>query len=120
MSLIRMGFKFAIDIFIGGDILFDGLRFYPKPYGSVTMAVWIKLDTNLGIQSVFDTVGGRASTHREGQYHLEVDNGRVRWFHRNERHVTIFSVLTRPLIETGNWMHLAVTYDGVLGMARVG
>ena len=86
----------------------------------MTIALWIKLDKNLGEQSVFDTAGGTASTHRDGQYHLEVINGRVRWFHRNERHVTIFSVLTKPLLKTGYWTHLAVTYDGVIGIAKVG
>ena len=111
---------FAINVCLGGDILFDGPRFYPKPNGSVTMAVWIKLDKNLGAQSVFDTIGGNASTHRQGQYHLEVNNGSVRWFHRNELSVTIFSVVTKPLIETGKWVHLAVTYDGVIKTAKVG
>ena len=111
---------FASNVCLGGDILFDGLRFYPKPSGSVTMAVWIKLDTNIGAQSVFDTIGGNASTHRWGQYHLEVNNGSVRWFHRNELSVPIFSVVTKPLIETGKWVHLAVTYDGVIKTAKVG
>ena len=111
---------FAINVCLGGDILFDGPRFHPKPNGSVTMAVWIKLDTNLGAQSVFDTIGGNASTHRQGQYHLEVNHGSVRWFHRNELSVTIFRVVTKPLIETGKWMHLAVTYDGVIKTAKVG
>ena len=111
---------FAINVCLGGDILFDGPRFYPKPNGSVTMAVWIKLDKNLGAQSVFDTIGGNASTHRQGQYHLEVNNGSVRWFHRNELSVTIFSVVTKPLIETGKWVHLAVTYDGAIKTAKVG
>ena len=110
---------FAIDVCSGSDILFDGPRFYPKPNVSVTMTVWIKLETNLGEQSVFATVGGNASTHSQGHYHLEIKNGSVRWFHRNEREVTIFSVLTKPLIEIGNWTHLAVTYDGVSGVARV-
>ena len=110
---------FAIDVCSGSDILFDGPRFYPKPNVSVTMTVWIKLETNLGEQSVFATVGGNASTHSQGHYHLEIRNGSVRWFHRNEREVTIFSVLTKPLIKIGNWMHLAVTYDGVSGVARV-
>ena len=118
--LLHIGFIFDIDVGLGGDILFDGPRFYPKPYSSITITVWIKLTTNLGRQSVFDTIGGNASTHTKGQYHLEIVGGRVRWFHRNEREKDIFSVETNPLIEIGNWMHLAVTYDGVFGMARVG
>lgn len=83
------------------------------------MAVWVKLETNRGIQSVFDTVGGAMSNHREGQYHLEIDNGRIRWFHRNERRVTIFSVLTEPLITEGNWTHVTGTYSGLQREAKV-
>ena len=117
---MHIGFIFDIDVGLGGNILFDGPRFYPMPYSSITITVWIKLNTNLGRQSVFDTVGGNASTHTQGQYHLEINYGRVRWFHRNERGKVIFSVQANPSIEIGNWMHLAVTYDGVFGMARVG
>ena len=105
-----------INVCIGGDILFDGLRFFPKPRVSVTMAVWIKLNTTLSDQSVFGTAGRTVSI-----YHLEVKHGgNVRWFHRNEQGVVIFGVNTKPLIKTGKWTHLAATYDGVLGMARVG
>ncbi|XP_057309168.1 uncharacterized protein LOC130647358 isoform X2 [Hydractinia symbiolongicarpus] len=104
---------------LGGDILLDGANFSPKPRDSITMAVWVKLETNRGIQSVFDTVGGAMSNHREGQYHLEIDNGRIRWFHRNERRVTIFSVLSEPLITEGNWTHITGTYSGLQREAKL-
>ena len=117
---MRVGFIFVIDVDLGGDILFDGPSFYPKPYRSITITVWIKLNTTFGRHSVFDTIGGNASAHGNGQYHLEVNSGRVRWFHRNESGKNIFSVTPNSLIKVGNWTHLAVTYDGVLGMAKVG
>lgn len=111
---------FVINVCLGGDILLDGPRFYPKPYSFVTITVWIKLDTNGGRQSLFSTIGGNSSTHRQGQYHLETRNGIVRWSHCNEREITIFKVLIKPLIEIGKSVHLAVTYDSALGIARVG
>ena len=110
---------FAIDVCSGGHILFDGPRFYPKPNSSVTMTVWIKLEKIVSRQAVFTTIGGEASCHSCPHYVFEIKDSRVRWFHRNERKVTIFSVLTKPLINKETWMHLAVTYDGVLGIAKV-
>lgn len=103
---------FAIDVCLGGNILFDGPRFSPKPNASVTLTVWIKLIKNNRRQSVFTTIGDNASTLNQGHYILEIIGGRVRWFHRNERKVTIFSVTTKPLIKIEEWTHLAVTYDG--------
>ena len=97
----------------------DGKRFSPKPRESITMAVWVKLDTSRGIQSIFDTVGGALSTHKEGQYHLEIDNARVRWFHRNEKHITIFSILSDPVLVEGNWTHITGTYNGFKREAQV-
>ena len=64
-----------------------------KPRQAVSIAAWIKLDTNKGFHSIFDTVGGH-SDHKSGQYHFEVQDGSVRWFHRNESGDEIFSVET--------------------------
>ena len=68
---------------------------------------------------MFTTIGGNASNHSRPHYILEINNSSVRWFHRNEHKVRIFSVITEPLIKIGVWMHLAVTYNGTLGMAKV-
>lgn len=67
-----------------------------KPRQAISIAAWIKLDTNRGYHSIFDTIGGH-SLHKQGQYHFEIQDGSIRWFHRNESNVQIFSV------ETGKW-----------------
>ena len=64
-----------------------------KPRQAISIAAWVKLDTNKGYHSIFDTIGGH-SLHQKGQYHFEVQDGSVRWFHRNESNVQIFSVET--------------------------
>lgn len=80
------------------------------------MTVWIKLE-HLGHQSVFSVIGGGD----KGRYHFEIKNGgKVRWSQRDKDKNVIFKVMTKPLIKTKNWTHLAVTYDGGLGIARVG
>ena len=109
---------FAIDASSGSHISFDGRKFLPKPRVSVTITVWMKVNTIHAHQSVFSTVGG--SNSERNRCHLEIQSdGRVRWSHKNE-HGVIFHIVTKPLIKSGNWTHLALTYDGGLGMARVG
>ena len=103
----------------GGDILFDGERFWPKPVEAITIALWVKLDTNKGIQSIFDTVGQKFSNHKEGQYHVEIENGKIRWFHRNEKHTVVFSIMSQPLVSEGLWHHIAGTYDAQKSIAKV-
>ena len=103
---------------IGGDVLLDGAHFEKVPRVGITIATWIKLDTNKGVQSMFDTVGSH-SKHKDGQYHLEIENGKVRWFHRNENHDTIFSVQTRPVVREGVWTQITVTYSAKKQRARV-
>ena len=96
----------------------DGSHFARIPREGITISTWVKLDTNKGIQSIFDTVGSH-SKHRDGQYHLEIENGKVRWFHRNENHDTIFSVLTRPIVNEGVWTQITGTYSAKKERARV-
>ena len=105
----------------GGDILFDGAQFSPKPRTGISISVWIKLDTTAGTQSIFDTVGTLAkSNHTDGQFHFEVVEGKVRFFHRNEIHATIFDVKSRdPVIQPEQWYHVVGTYDASKRLAKV-
>ena len=90
-----------------GYITLNGNNFRGKPMHGVTMAVWVKLSSVGGDHSIFCTIGGKASTHTWGQYHFEVNGGKVRWFHRNEKKTTVFSVVTDAIIQANNWTHIA-------------
>ena len=110
---------FAIDVFLGGHISFNGRRFSPKPKTSVPITVWIKVNKLVGDQSVFATIGGENA--RDSRYHLEIKHdGGVRWFNRNDGNVDVFNIITKPIIKIENWTHLAVTYDGGSRLAMVG
>jgi len=106
---------------LGGDVFLNGLTFQPKPRDGITIAVWIKLDTIVGTQSIFDTVGTLSkSNHTDGQFHFEVEDGKVRWFHRNEIHVTIFDVKSRDIVvQPEQWVHVVGTYDANKRIAKV-
>lgn len=103
----------------GGDVLLNGKHFINKPRKSITIAAWIKLYHTDGYNSIFDTIGGSNSTHTMGQYHLEVNNGSVRWFHRNEKGIVIFNVQTQVIVPPNIWTHVTSTYDATSGYAQV-
>ena len=55
-----------------------------------------------------------------GQYHLEVIDGNLRWFHRDEKANTVFSVTTdRSVIQPDTWVEIVVMYDSVKGRAVI-
>ena len=68
-----------------GNILIDGQRIVRKPLFGVTIALWLKLDTNRGQQSVFSTYNPDNPWNTRQYYSLMINDGRVRWFHRNEK-----------------------------------
>ncbi|XP_066025157.1 uncharacterized protein [Pocillopora verrucosa] len=102
----------------GSEILLNGKQLKMKPRQAVSIAAWIKLDSNKGYHSIFDTVGGH-SMHQQGQYHFEIQDGSVRWFHRNETGIKIFSVETDPIIPANVWNHVVGTYDAHTGIAKI-
>ena len=53
----------------GGEILFDGSRFYPKPSVAVTIASWIYIDSNVKRQTIFATrAGGQSNGELEFRF----------------------------------------------------
>ena len=102
----------------GGEILLDGQHFREKPQEAVTIALWVNLWRTGGVHSMFDTIGGH-SIHNKGQYHFEVFDGRVRWFHRNEYAQEIFHIRTPPILQPNLWYHIVATYDSRTHLARV-
>ncbi|XP_028410247.1 uncharacterized protein LOC114532846 [Dendronephthya gigantea] len=100
-----------------GDILFHGDTFQGKPYEGITIAAWVRILELPGSHSIFDTIG---SSHECGQYHFEINDGNVRWFHRNETQQTVFSVeATGAPVKQATWVHVAGTYDGTIGKSKI-
>lgn len=117
-EVTRLG-KRGFDIRLnGGDVLLDGEHFREKPREAVSIALWVKLWRTGGVHSMFDTIGGH-SIHSKGQYHFEVYNGRLRWFHRNEYAKEVFNVRTSPVLQPNLWYHVVGTYDSRTHMVRV-
>ncbi|XP_048590274.1 uncharacterized protein LOC5501396 [Nematostella vectensis] len=116
---ITLGRKGPGADFEGGDIVLHGKHFRRKPRDAVSMAVWVKMAVTQGTHSIFDTIGGSRSIHKKGQYHFEVSNGRVRWFHRDEYSRPIFAVQSDPFIDADEWYHVAATYDSRDRFAKI-
>ena len=68
-----------------GNILINGQLLKRKPLFSITMALWLKLDTNRGEQAIFSTCNPDNPWNSHVQYSFKIIDGRVKWFHRNEK-----------------------------------
>ena len=94
---------------IGGEVKFDGVKFTPKPSTAVSVAVWVKLNSTAGRQSIFTTVG---YAHSNGQYHLEIVDGRILWSHVDENNNVVFNCETsEKYVQPHQWAHITGTYD---------
>jgi len=96
------------------EISFNGNLFQAKPRKAITIAAWIKLEDIRDPHSIFDTIG---RSHAMGQYHFEVHNGILRWFHRNECQQTVFETMAHE-VPKGRWVHVAGTYNSKTTQAK--
>ena len=54
------------------------------------------------------------------QYRLEIQDGKVVWFHRDSRGYTLFSATTdAPVVLANVWSHILVTYTVATGTAQI-
>lgn len=74
--------------------------FHNRPSSAITIALWIKLMSTEGRHEMFHTCSSDTPNGR-GQYHFEVNDGNVRWFHRDHMGRTVFNV------ESGEEKYLA-------------
>ena len=104
-----------------GFVQLDGKNFRGKPTLAVTMATWIKVKDMRGpnINEIFSTLApGIKDPTKRGQYHFEVDQGKVRFFHRSFDK-TVYGRTTKNMIEPNTWVHVAGTYDPISKQAVV-
>ena len=100
-----------VGIFSKGSVSFNGRKFFPKPSVAVTIAMWVKLTSTAGRQSLFDAIAAE-SPRKQGNYHFEIVDGRVRWFTRDLDGNVVFNVVTNQVVVPANqWTHLVGTYD---------
>jgi hypothetical protein len=76
------------------DIILRGDTFQAKPKTAITIAAWIKMEEHAGQHSIFDTVG---TSHSQGQFHFEVNDGVARWFHRDEKQKVVFETMAHTV-----------------------
>ena len=71
--------------------------------------MWVKLTSTAGRQSLFDTIAAGA---KQGNYHFEVNDGKVRWFARDINGNAVFNINSAQVVVPPNqWTHLVGTYD---------
>lgn len=97
------------------DISLKGDTFQAKPRKAITIAAWVKLEEKQGQHSIFDTIG---TAHAQGQFHFEVNDGVVRWFHRDQNQKVVFETMAHT-VPRSKWTHLAGEYNSKTGQAKV-
>lgn len=103
-----------------GDILLEDTTFRGKPRTGITVASWVNLvGSSRGYHSVFSTARVMNIGQIMGGYHFEIDDGKVRWFHRNRYQNPVFAVFTDDIIKPDVWTHLIGSYDSNSGEAKV-
>ena len=104
-----------VGLFSKGNLTFDGVKFAPVPTVAITVAIWLKLKSLKGRQSLFETIASD-SKGGQGNHHFEVVDGKLRWFYRNTAGGVIYQLITQvPVIPEGKWTHVAGTYDAKQG-----
>merc|ERR1712039_927153 len=61
---------------------------------------------------------GVGTSHAQGQFHFEVNDGVARWFHRDEKQKVVFETMAHT-VPKGRWVHVAGTYDSKTKQAKV-
>jgi len=91
--------------------------FQAKPKTAITIAAWIKLEEKSGMHSIFDTCGAECP-HNHGVFLFQVNDGVVRWYHKDERQATVFESMAHA-VSKGRWTHIAGTYDYKTKQAKI-
>ena len=67
---------------------------------------------------LFNTIGSR-SLHKHDQFDFSVNNGQIKWFHRDHLGKTVFDLETYAVVRPRQWVHLIATYDSQESKAQV-
>ncbi|KII66131.1 Thrombospondin-2 [Thelohanellus kitauei] len=103
---------FYLDLNSSGRLILPDETFRNKPRVGITITLWLRIHNIQGTQSIFATEISDGPDPFIGSYHLEIVDGRIRFFLKDEKSNEIFNLDTRDiLIQPGVWMHLCLTYD---------
>ncbi len=90
----------------------NGPEFENVPKDGITFAVWVNHTGSAEPQSIFDAIG---TDHASGLYHVEIRPAGFRFFHRDGGEAEVFNINPGPVIDDGEWVHFAGTYDSASG-----
>ncbi|KAK3699591.1 hypothetical protein QZH41_014303, partial [Actinostola sp. cb2023] len=97
----------------GGQIVFNSKAFHEIPHEAITIALWVKFPPIDNLYNLFTTEGTGA------KYTFQVTNGKIHWSHLNDNGHVVFAQETEPVVNLGDWAHLAATYDSRTNLSKV-
>lgn len=92
---------------LGGSVRLNGSEFKDKPSKAVTVAMWLKVNSTSGKQSIFATDDLAVGGH----YHFELVDGRITWLYMGNRGVVFDCNTEKPVVQNDKWVHVTGTYD---------
>ena len=87
--------KFAKCLHIpkNSNISLGAKEFHNRPSSAITIALWVKLTSISGQHELFYTCASDV-TNGKAQFHFEINDGKVRWFHSDHMERTVFNVIS--------------------------
>ena len=67
--------------------------FHNRPTSAITIALWVKMTSSSGQHELFHTCASDVANGK-AQFHFQINDGKVRWFHRDHMGRTVFNVIS--------------------------
>ena len=99
---------------MGGAVRLNGSRFKQKPIRAVTVAVWVKVNSTAGKQSIFSTDDLAVGGH----FHFEMVDGRLVWLYMGNNGLVFECESANVVLEDNKWVHVTGTYDSMQSKFR--
>ena len=95
----------GLEVSEDGNVTFDVEKFHNRPTDAITIALWLNLTRVNGTHELFFTCG-TPELYNMGDYHFEIDRGKVRWLEELPGGGTRFNVSSSksPLFVFDNFM----------------
>ena len=90
------------------NISLGAKTFHNRPSSAITIALWVKLASSSGKHELFHTCTSNVANGK-GQFHFEINDGKVRWFHRDHMERNVFNVISGNTIYLYSMMITLVT-----------
>ena len=95
------------------NISLGAKRFHNRPTSAITIALWVKMTSSSGQHELFHTCASDVANGKV-QFHFQINDGKVRWLHRDHMGRTVFNVISGSEMASISDQRLIVSSKGKL------